>query len=246
VNGRSWSLLLLVLGIAGGAWGAPDDAARDGTVKVDAANDQATEAVKPPKSASAKSKSPADRSAAGKRSTMPEFTPEREAAALTFVRQHHPELARILPALKDRQGGEYKRAIRELFRTSERLAQLRQRNPERYEIELKLWKLHSRVQVLAAKVQMNPNAKVEKELRQALDAYTQARLERLTQEREKLQSRIDTIDSRMEQVRRDHERQVDQQIRSLLESAEKGPRKPGRKGRDEKTAPIKAGDSNDQ
>jgi len=80
------------------------------------------------------------------------FTPEREAAALTFVRAHHPELAELLDRLKTRRPQEYQKAIRELFRASERLAQSQEQAPQRYEMELSEWKLQSRVQLLVARM----------------------------------------------------------------------------------------------
>ena len=64
----------------------------------------------------------------------------REAAAMTFVRMNHPELATLLDQLKLNDLPEYQRAIRELFHSSEKLAQLQERNPKRYPWN---WKLGS-------------------------------------------------------------------------------------------------------
>ncbi len=93
------------------------------------------------------------------------FTAEREAAALTFVRQHHPELADLLTRLKDRRPQEYQKAIRDLFRVSERLALSNEQQPARYELELQEWKLASRIQLLAARMSMNGSPELEQELR---------------------------------------------------------------------------------
>lgn len=93
------------------------------------------------------------------------FTAEREAAALTFVRQHHPELADLLTRLKDRRPQEYQKAIRDLFRVSERLALSNEQQPARYELELQEWKLASRIQLLAARMSMNGSPALEQELR---------------------------------------------------------------------------------
>ncbi len=53
---------------------------------------------------------------APKEDRQPAFTPEREAAALSFVKQHHPELEELLSQLKSGNRPEYRRAINELFR----------------------------------------------------------------------------------------------------------------------------------
>ena len=87
-------------------------------------------------------------------SSLP-LTPEREAAAITFVRQHHAELVDLLNQLKETKPAEYQAAIRELFQTSERLAQLREQDPQRYELELDAWKTKSRIRLLAARSTMS-------------------------------------------------------------------------------------------
>src|SRR5690242_13764878 len=62
-------------------------------------------------------------------------TPEREAAVLTFVQRNHAELADLLAALKTNDPQQYERAIRDIFRTTERLAQIQERDPLQYELE---------------------------------------------------------------------------------------------------------------
>src|SRR5687767_13810045 len=57
---------------------------------------------------------------------LPGITPEREAAVMTFVKHHHAELAELLIHLKENAPKEYERAVRDLFRTSERLAQVQE------------------------------------------------------------------------------------------------------------------------
>ena len=75
-----------------------------------------------------------------KQKRMPGVTRGREAAVMAFVREHHAELADLLLYLKSNQPKEYQLAVRDLFRTSERLAQMQERDFKRYELELALWK----------------------------------------------------------------------------------------------------------
>src|SRR5262249_19634201 len=74
----------------------------------------------------------------------PGITPEREAAVKTFVDQHHPELGELLVHLKENNKKEYEKAVRDLFKTSERLARTHEMDVERYDLELKLWQTQSR------------------------------------------------------------------------------------------------------
>src|ERR1700719_964914 len=96
------------------------------------------------------------------------LTPEREAAAITFVRQHHAELVDLLNQLKESKPAEYQAAIRELFQTSERLAPLSEQAPPRYELELEAWKVKSRIQLLAARSTMSGDKSFEDQLHAAL------------------------------------------------------------------------------
>ena len=64
--------------------------------------------------------------------------------ALAFARTHHPELAKLIGRLK-KSGtkGAYEKALGELSRTVRRLEPIKRGNPERYEMQVALWKLES-------------------------------------------------------------------------------------------------------
>lgn len=99
---------------------------------------------------------------------QPAFTPEREAAALSFVRQHHPELEDLLAQLKSGNRAEYRRVTNELFFASERLTQSQERDPLKYELDLRLWKIDSRIRLLAARLAMNESDLLQGELKELL------------------------------------------------------------------------------
>lgn len=82
--------------------------------------------------------------------TLPRFTEEREAAALHFVRKHLPELVPPLDELKRASRPAYEQQVRETYQVTEYLADLRD-DPDRYDLELKVWKAENRAQVLAAR-----------------------------------------------------------------------------------------------
>lgn len=129
--------------------------------------------------------------------------PAREAAAMTFARMHHPELADLLSRLKKRKTDEYNRAIAELFQTSERLARTRDRAPDRYEIALEAWKLDSRIRLLAARMTMRNSARLEEQLTKLLRQRVDVRLAQLLNDRERLAGRIERVDEAIEDIRRD-------------------------------------------
>jgi len=83
---------------------------------------------------------------------LPAYSPEREAAALTFVRNHAPDLSLLLEKLKSANEGRYQEEVREIFQFSEALTDLRQEDEKRYHLELELWKAETRALVLVARL----------------------------------------------------------------------------------------------
>jgi hypothetical protein len=158
------------------------------------------------------------------------ITPEREAAALTFVQRNHAELADLLGYLKTSQPEEYQRAIKEIFRTTERLNQIQDRDPLQYELEVAAWAAQSRVQLLAAKLKMESNDELLKKLREALKTQVEAKLTLLKHERQKVADRMSKIDSDINRFESDREKYIDRQVQLLTRSAGEGrPAKAGAK-----------------
>ena len=147
------------------------------------------------------------------------FTEEREAAAMTFVRMNHPELAALLDQLKLNDIAEYQRAIRELFHSSEKLAQLQDRNPKRYPMELEAWKLNSRIRLLVARLTMSPDPKIEDELRQALVQQLGLRKAALNDERERLESRVAELKEQLDKLEEQQVASVEKRMARLLSDA---------------------------
>lgn len=149
-------------------------------------------------------------------------TPEREAAVLNFVQRNHAELAGLLAHLKASQPAEYEQAIRDLFRTTERLASIHERDPLQSELELAAWTAQSRVQLLAAKLKMGAADDLQDQLRAALAAHSDARVALLKHERHKTADRLSKIEGDIQQLETDREKVIDRQLQSLLRAAAQG------------------------
>jgi hypothetical protein len=130
---------------------------------------------------------------------------EREEAAMAFARQHHPELVKLLARLKKKRRRQFDRAVKDLFRTSERLGRIRERTPDRYQLALEAWKLDSRIRLLAARMTMQGNLRLESQLTKLLRERVNIRLQQLTQDRERLAGRLQRIDQAIENISRDPE-----------------------------------------
>jgi hypothetical protein len=176
------------------------------------------------------------------------FTPEREAAALTFVRQHHPELAKLLATLKTKEKQEYFRAVRDLFRASERLATYREKYPERYDAELKAWQIKSHIQLVATRLKLSPeDARLREQLRSALVEQVDLRIQLLRQERQKMADRLKRLDDQIDEMQSHREDLADKQLQMFVRTVQKKPppkRNPLETVKETGKRPPKAKDNN--
>jgi hypothetical protein len=149
-------------------------------------------------------------------------TPERQAAVMTFVQRNHAELADLLAHLKARQPAEYEGAVRELFRTTERLAQIQERDPLQYELEVALWTAQSRVQLLTAKLMMGTTDELQSSLRVAVSAQIDARVALLKHQRQKSADRLANLDREIRKVEDDRENVIEKQLQLLTRASAEG------------------------
>lgn len=157
-----------------------------------------------------------------KAAELPAFTPEREAAALSFVEQNHSELLALLKQLNSKKNRkEYERAVRELFRASESLAATYERDPERYAFDLQLWKLESRIRLIAARYAMAREPQMQEslksELRTALNEQLDVRIARSELERSRALKRIERMDAMLEKMRDQGPALVERTLQRLIE-----------------------------
>jgi hypothetical protein len=155
-------------------------------------------------------------------------TPEREAAVMTFVRRNHEELAQLLTHLKEDQPKEYERAIRELFRASERLAQIQERDPGQYELELQLWNTQSRIQLLTARLKMGASDDLKTDLEKLLGQQLDLRVELLRLDRRKAEERLARIDADLARLEKQRNQVIKRQLQTLVRAADEGSAEGGR------------------
>jgi hypothetical protein len=170
------------------------------------------------------------------------ITPEREAAAMTFVRQHHAELSELLIYLKESAPREYERAVRDLFRASERLAQIQERDSAAYELELNLWKARSRAQLISARLQMADDPQLRDELRAALTDEYDLRVRVLKYDRERLADRLRNLDEQIGRLEARRAEFIENQWQGFFRARAKGKPPARAKGVRNKQAPKPAED----
>lgn len=141
-----------------------------------------------------------------------------ETEALQFAREHHPELAALIDRLHSSNRRAYRSAIQDLSRDRQRLERIRERTPDRYDFELQLWKLDSRIRLLAAHTAMG-GEDVRPRLRALISQRQQLRLERLRQDRERLAARLERLDGTIREMEARPEAALDEAVEEIIERA---------------------------
>ena len=148
------------------------------------------------------------------------ISPKREAAAVAFAQQHHPQLAELLTRLKASHPEQYTKALRELDKTRMRLEKTRETDADRYAILLREWQLDSRVRLLAARITMSTSEELETELRQVLTERHDVRLQLLTYDREKSKTRLQKVDEQIAEHVQNRETSIDREFDRIKKTAE--------------------------
>lgn len=169
----------------------------------------ATKSVKTAKPAASDKTTPKKSAAAGP------IAAEREAAAIEFAQQNHPELVSLLQNLKQSAPKEYQAALVDLDRTFDRLSKLKEKSPDRYESQLSDWKMTSRVRLLAARLAVSNDPSVESELRAILRQRLEARLAAQRADRDRLQKRVEKLDQAIDEMASKMDAQVEKQFAEL-------------------------------
>jgi hypothetical protein len=153
------------------------------------------------------------------------LSPEREAAALAFAREHHSELAALIDKLRRDNRRDYDRAIRELSQASERLTRLKKQSVEQYELSLAAWKLDSRTQLLAAR------------MKQLLAERADVRLKEFKSERARLQDRLTKLNASIQALETDKNAVVDKDLLRIKRSVARS-RRPAQKPSNKPSQPT--------
>lgn len=144
-----------------------------------------------------------------------------ESAVLQFAKANHPELAALLDQMRASNPKGYQAALAELTRAHERLQRIQERMPDRYETELGLWKLDSRIRLLAAQSAMSDSGASRGELRELLQERRKLRLARLQDDRARQEARLEKIEASIAELEAGGDDAVDAELEQLLSRAQK-------------------------
>jgi hypothetical protein len=175
------------------------------------ADEQAVSSRTPPKAKAHGAKNKAE-PAAG-------LTKDEEQQALGFARSQHPELADLLEKLKEGNPKEYGKALQDLHRAQQKLYRLADQNPERYALELGLWKVESRIRLLMAQMVMEGDGAQDDNLKSLLGERRTLKIELLQLDHGRAVERLTNLDRQLEQLLRDPEGDTEKELSKLKQSA---------------------------
>ena len=140
---------------------------------------------------------------------------EHEAAALGFVALNHPDLVEVLNRLKASNHAEYEKALRQIHQTSEHLAKLSKDDPERHEAEMRLWKVDSRLQLLAARMSVNNASAANDELKQVVREEFEAKAELLALEHKRQTAQLKKLETEISRLNQGRDKEIDARVNEL-------------------------------
>lgn len=153
---------------------------------------------------------------------LPVFTEEREAAALTFVRRHYPDLLPLLERVRRSDLKRYQREISEIFQLSEALTDLRMHDERRYQLELERWKTESKALVLVARIstsQASEKPALQLELRDAAKRLVELDMELLRLRIEELERELSEARDEMHRAEEKRELRIQERYQFLFDLA---------------------------
>ncbi len=134
---------------------------------------------------------------------------------LTFVKEHHPELERLLQTLEKNRPEKYRMAMRGLSQSVDRIKAI-ENEPVRYQAALRNWKLKSRIDLLAARIALKDDPELRAELRELISQSAEMRSKQLQMESRRARQRVRRIEQQLARLNDNREREVDRQFELVL------------------------------
>lgn len=171
----------------------------------------------------AEAKSPAElKQAEEKRLANEEAALKRKPELLAFAEEHDPQLRALLEMLETKRPKQFRQALTNLARDTDRLNALETRDPERHDLELRQWKNSQRVQILSAKQTLQGSSPEGKdELKKLLVRRSEIRQESLQLELRRARERVARLEEQTSKFTKPTESELEKQVEQMLSRAKK-------------------------
>ena len=120
---------------------------------------------------------------------------------------------------------------RDLYKTSERITNLRTRDPRRADLELEVWKSQSRIDLLIARLRTADSPRLRDELREAVVRKVDATTRRLEYDVAEARARVEKQEKMLQTLREKRDKSIESLFQSSIRSA-----RPAKKEKSKATA----------
>lgn len=160
--------------------------------------------------------------------SAPALSPEAEKATLDFIEANNSKVLRVLENLREKRPADYQKAIGEFHAAATAIQRFKEKDPQRYELELKAWKLKSESELLAARIRRAAQSKgkdadtaarnkLEGELKELLSEQLDLQVDIQSLQRGRLNSRVKKMDEVIARLKEDRETMVESRFRRLVQ-----------------------------
>lgn len=142
---------------------------------------------------------------------------QQEAEILEFVEKQQPKLLKLLAFMRERRQPQYQQALRETWRSMQRLENLAERDQELHAIELKLWRVRSETRLLAGQISAAKSEQAQSSMEQRLERLLEQELayslERVKQLRARTAKQLAQYDAQIEELEAHHEELISKSLK---------------------------------
>ena len=189
-------------------------------------------------------KASSSKNTTSKKPSSRSVTKANQAAVLKFVSKHLPELRKMLDYLQKNKPEQYEQAMREFSRDQMRLAAVKKRDADMYEIELELWQLDGKLRMLAAEIaalkKEKDRAAAETQLEELVRKQQQKSLEKARMQRDRAAAQLARLENVVKQREENAESLTARSLKLWKSRIEKQkPRKASGKSKNTRTTDSK-------
>lgn len=162
-----------------------------------------------------------------------------------FAHMHHPEITPLLRSLQKKRPNKFKQVMRRLDRDVRNLAQVKERSPEAYQMDLKAWINRSHIRLYSAQFKVAADDKtadaIRMKIQQLLEENIDAKISRQERYLAKAQARVEWLQESLAELKTGREAWIEKRIKSATKKWVNPKKNPGMS--DGKKASRKAGEA---
>jgi hypothetical protein len=150
-----------------------------------------------------------------------EAAAKRKEKVLAFVRENHPELEQMLSKLEKNKKRQYRAAMQALNKVITQLDNIKEKQPQRYNLGVMQWSIESRIKVALAQIKLDDSKENRDALRALIARQVNFQIERSKFEREATKKRLATLGKRIVDMESKRSKLIENRYKAHLRKIKK-------------------------